>query len=94
MTEITPLAQRLRDVAGRIAFDECGKWFSPPKMGPTQKEVGAVIAATLLRELVDQICHEEPLSGTAGYDEGWADAYDRIATDLTALADSIEKGAK
>lgn len=46
-----PLAQRLRDVAGRIAFDECGKWFNPPRFGPTQKQVGTVIATALLREL-------------------------------------------
>lgn len=82
-TDPTPLAQRLRDVAGRIAFDSARKWFHPPAFGPTEKQVGAEIAAAVLRELADDLadagCHHQGLS------------YIKFA-DLRALADSIEKG--
>jgi dihydroorotate dehydrogenase len=55
--------------------------------------VDATVAA-VLRELIDHLRSEAPISGTAGYDEGWADAYEQVANDMEALADSIEKGGQ
>lgn len=58
--EPTPLAQRLRDMAGKLAFDEVRKWHVPEAnryggvvhpMGPTEKDVGRAIVPALLREI-------------------------------------------
>lgn len=56
------LAQRLRDMAGKLAFDEVRKWHVPEAnryggvvhpMGPTEKDVGRAIVPALLREIAN-----------------------------------------
>lgn len=91
-TDPTPLAQRLRDMAGKLAFDEVRKWHVPEAnryggvvhpMGPTEKDVGRAIVPALLRELANW-CDED--ISQCRIEVG--------PDDFRAWADSIEKGVE
>jgi hypothetical protein len=82
--EPTPLAQRLVHQAVTVLYSGV--------YGPATRARSEAVVVAVLRELINQVRSEAAISGTAGYDEGWDDAYNQIASDFEALADSIEKG--
>jgi hypothetical protein len=99
---MSDLAKRLRDTAGKTAFDEVRKWHVPEAnryggvvapMGPTEKDVGRAIVPALLREVADHIsafpllADDEPDAGS--FDDGMRTAYAQLVNTFRVWAQEI-----
>lgn len=85
--DTTPLAQRLTH---RTAAAIYGAAYGKATMRKAERAVVAVLRE-VLPALADVALKAE-LPDHPAYSDGWFDAYSQVRDDLTALADSIEKG--